>query len=403
VKSSSTEADEPSLLAGKKASTASGKSVERVGTTERLNPDTTTIVRTILSPSHVAEATVSGDEYEEPTDEGYHGNDFDRDHMRELGVEKAKLLRRQKQATKEVKAANRKIRDAQRMQTSLAQTQDMGTPQAAGSRSTVQTTCVVGLMPGADGQAAAETVLSNPGRADGRGQRKRNPVLAEAQLGSLQEESRKRILPPADHGAEPASGRSAAQLAQLFRTPANFPAQPAGGVPKFLSPTAAAAPEKTPKRPRSTPSKPDAEHEQAARKASTLQEVFDGYGPAPFRVADAAKAVLAVVRHNASDQRARQQSLGDGAAAAKGGQAQRHQSGRRSPHPEAGATTQSASDKNAAARPPIAASTSFARIHAAVGQLNAHRQATTVDGMSSISDVSSDNRPQEINFQPAGT
>ena len=171
--------------------------------------------------------------------------DFDRAHMRELEAEQADLLPRQKQATKDVKEASRKIRDARHIRTSLAQTQDMGTPQAAGSRSTVQTTCVVGLMPGADGQAAAETVLSNPGSADGREQRKRSPVLAEAQLGILQEESRKRILPPADHGAEPASGRSAAQLARLFRTPANFPAQPAGGVPKFLSPTAAAAPEKT--------------------------------------------------------------------------------------------------------------------------------------------------------------
>ena len=126
VKPISTEADEPSLLAGKKASKATGKSAERVRTTDRLNRDATTIVRTILSPSHVVETTVSGDEYEEPTDEGYHGNDFDRDHMRELGVEKAKLLRRQKQATKDVKAASRKIRDAQRMQTSLAQTQGHG-------------------------------------------------------------------------------------------------------------------------------------------------------------------------------------------------------------------------------------------------------------------------------------
>ena len=184
VNSSSMEAEEPSLLAGKKASKASGKSVERVRTRERLNLDATTIVTTILSPSHVAEATVSGDEQEAPTDPGYDGMDFDRAHMRELEVEQVELLRRQKQATKEVKDANRKIRDVQRMQTSLAQTQDMGTPQAAGSRSTVQTTCVVGLMPGADGQAAAETVLSNPGSADGTGQRKRNPLLAEAQLGS---------------------------------------------------------------------------------------------------------------------------------------------------------------------------------------------------------------------------
>ena len=56
------EAEAPSLLAGKKASKASGKSGERVRTRERLSLDATTIVTTILSPSHVAEATVSGDE-----------------------------------------------------------------------------------------------------------------------------------------------------------------------------------------------------------------------------------------------------------------------------------------------------------------------------------------------------
>ena len=195
----------------------------------------------MLSPSQVAEATVSGDEQEAPTDPGYHGNDFDREHMQELRAEQADLKLRQKQARKDVKRADRRIRDA-RMKTSLAQTQEMGTPQAAGSRSTVQTTCVVGLMPGADGQAAAETVLSNPGSAEGRQQRQRSRGLAAAQPGILQDESRKRILPPADQEAVPASGRTPAQVAMLFRTAADFPAQPAGGVRKFLSPTA--APEK---------------------------------------------------------------------------------------------------------------------------------------------------------------
>ena len=89
--SSSIEAEEPSLLAGKKASKASGKSVERVRTSERLNLDATTIVRTILSPSHVAETTVSGDEHEAPADLGYVSMDFDRDYMRELEVERADL------------------------------------------------------------------------------------------------------------------------------------------------------------------------------------------------------------------------------------------------------------------------------------------------------------------------
>ena len=242
---STMEAEAPSLPAGKKASKKSGKSGERVRTTELPNLDTTTIVRTTLSPSPVAEATVSANERDAPTQGGYRVRDFDREQMAALKAVESDMLRRQKQAAKDTKEASRNVRDARSMRTSLAQTMDMGTPRSAGSRSTVQTTCVVGLMPGADGQAAAETVLSNPGSADGKGQRKRNPLLAEAQRGSLQEESRKRILPLADHGAEPASGRSAAQLARLFRTPANFPAQPAGGVPKFLSPTAAAAPEKT--------------------------------------------------------------------------------------------------------------------------------------------------------------
>ena len=187
-------------------------------------------------------------------------------------------------------------------------------------------------------------------------------------------------------------------MALIFSRDADFPAQPAGGVRKILSPMTAAAPEKSPKRPRAS-GKPTAEHEQAARKVPTLGDVVDGYGPPPFHVEDAARVTLAVVQHNARDlnQRARRQSLGDGATAPKSGQALRHQ-GRRSPHPEGGATTQSATDKNVAARPSNAASTSFSQIHAAVAQINAHRQATTVDGLSSISDASSENRRNATNF-----
>ena len=159
-------------------------------------------------------------------------NDFDREHMQELRAEQADLKLRQKQARKDVKRADRRIRDA-RMKTSLAQTQEMGTPQAAGSRSTVQTTCVVGLMPGADGQAAAETVLSNPGSAEGRQQRQRSRGLAAAQPGILQDESRKRILPPADQEAVPASGRTPAQVAMLFRTALIFRRSPPAAFGNF--------------------------------------------------------------------------------------------------------------------------------------------------------------------------
>ena len=81
--------------------------------------------------------------------------------------------------------------------------------------------------------------------------------------------------------------------------------------------------------------------------------------PAPFRVADAEKATLAVLRHNERDQRAQQQSPADGAATAKGGQAQGHQSGRRSPQPKV--SKQTASDTSAPARPPNAATTSFSQ------------------------------------------
>jgi hypothetical protein len=42
--------------------------------------------------------------------------------------------------------------------------------------------------------------------------------------------------------------------------------------------------------------------------------------------------------------------------------------------------------------------TNFSRIHAAVGELNAQRHATTVDGLSSISNASSETRPHEGNL-----
>ena len=100
---SSSEAEAPSLPAGKKAS---GKSAERVRTLrehEPLNPDATTTVPTILSPSSVAEATVNGDDQEAPTDPGYNDEDFGPSRLREMEEEQVELLRRQKQANKERK------------------------------------------------------------------------------------------------------------------------------------------------------------------------------------------------------------------------------------------------------------------------------------------------------------
>ena len=68
---------------------------------EALNPDATTIVPTIFSPSSVAEATVNGDDQEAPTDPGYNDEDFGPSRLREMEEEQVELLRRQKQATKE--------------------------------------------------------------------------------------------------------------------------------------------------------------------------------------------------------------------------------------------------------------------------------------------------------------
>ncbi len=68
---SSTEAEAPSLPAGKKASS---KSAERVRPLHKpLNPDATIIVPTTLSRSPVAEATERQDvdDQEAPTDVGY--------------------------------------------------------------------------------------------------------------------------------------------------------------------------------------------------------------------------------------------------------------------------------------------------------------------------------------------
>ena len=192
---------------------ASGKSAERVRTLhEPLNPNATTTVPTTLLPSPVAEATVreDGDDQEAPTDAGANDMHLGHGHLRNMEAERIELVQRQKQATKERKDGSRRLRDATRLEASLSQTRDMGTPRAAGTRSTVQTTCMDGLMPkGVDGQAAGgQGVFTNPGGAEGR-ERKSKPVQTYEQLESLQEVSRQRILPPAEPAATPASGRSA--------------------------------------------------------------------------------------------------------------------------------------------------------------------------------------------------
>ena len=89
---SSTEAEAPSLPAGKKAS---GKSAERVRTLhEPLNPDATTTVPTTLSPSPVAEATVrqDGDDQEAPTDAGYNDMDLGHGHLRDMEEAHVELI-----------------------------------------------------------------------------------------------------------------------------------------------------------------------------------------------------------------------------------------------------------------------------------------------------------------------
>jgi hypothetical protein len=202
---------------------------------EPLNPNATTTFPATLSPSPVAEATVrqvATDDVEAPTDVGY--NDTNLHHVQD---EQAELVRREKEACKQRKAGDRHVRDS-RLTASLAQTQDIGTPRDAGKRSTVQTTCMDGLMPtGADRQAeVGQGVFTNPGGEEGR-QRKRKSAPANEQLEMLQEASRLRILPPADPAETPASGRTAGELARLFQQSANFSAQPAGGDLNFLSPT----------------------------------------------------------------------------------------------------------------------------------------------------------------------
>jgi len=236
-----------------------------------------------------------------------------------------------------------------------------------------------GLMPtGADGQAAVGTgVVTNPGGAE-RQQRKRKPAHRDEQLESLQEASRQRILPLADPAATPASGRSLGELAALFNQSADFSAQPAGGDPKVLSPTAAVTQGKAPKRSRGTPSEPAAGRLQM-RHVTTLPEVLKaqaveaeaayaiaearGQGEqwleenahGPLRAGEANKPILALMRQTA--------------ATARGAEAQE----------------------------PDAATDVFTRVHAAADVLNIQR-AGSADGLPS---GSLEHFAQEIGQQKA--
>ena len=95
----------------------------------------------------------------------------------------------------------------------------------------------------------------------------------------------------------------------------------------------------------------------------------DGNRHRPFRAVDANKATLALLRHNERvDQQGQRQSKAEGAAAAKGSQAQVDQPSRHSPQTTA-RLAKAATARGAEAQEPDAATTSFSRIHAAVGQL----------------------------------
>ena len=124
----------------------------------------------------------------------------------------------------------------------------------------------------------------------------------------------------------------------------------------------------------------------------------DGNRHRPFRAVDANKATLALLRHNERvDQQGQRQSKAEGSAAAKRSQAQVDQPSRQSPQTTA-RLAKAATARGAEAQEPDAATTSFSRIHAAVEQLNAQRHATTVDGLSSICNASSETRLHEGNL-----
>jgi hypothetical protein len=220
------------------------------------------------------------------------------------------------------------------------------------------------------------------------------------------------------------------ELAALFNQSADFSAQPAGGDPKVLSPTAAVAQGKAPKRSKDTPGKPPAERLQA-RHVPTLPEILSAqvdmevyeravaqgqgaqwleeHANQPIRAGEANKAILALMRHNErAQQQGQLQSKAGAAAAAKGGHEQPARSSRHH-SPDTTVPQQTAATGGGEARQQTAATvresetrrtnpatTSFSRIHEAVGQLNA--QSHALDGISSISNASSETRPHDGNL-----
>ncbi len=184
---------------------------------EPLNPNANTPIN--LSPASVAEppsarhgATEFGRSSEDPSSAAK----GEMDNTREP---EADLVQQQKKAKKDKKREDRQKRDAA-VTASLAQTQHIGTPRDAGTRSWVRKTCMDGLKPtGPDGQAAVgQDVFTNPGSGE-RHAKKRTKAQRNGVLDRLEQASRQRVRLPVE---EPESGRQAGRLATLFAQAGNY-------------------------------------------------------------------------------------------------------------------------------------------------------------------------------------
>jgi hypothetical protein len=130
---------------------------------------------------------------------------------------RADHVQREKKAKKDKKTADCRDRDALvATAVSLAYTPDIGTPRDAGTRASVQKTCMDGLMTtGADGQAAVgQGVFTNPGSGERHTKKRKKTAPRNGVLDSLEEASRQRVL--SRPTSEPASGRTTGTLARLF-------------------------------------------------------------------------------------------------------------------------------------------------------------------------------------------
>jgi hypothetical protein len=146
-------------------------------------------------------------------------------------TQQAERAQREKNAKKDKKAEDSRHRDAATA-ASLAQTRDMETPRAAGTRSSVQKTCMDGLMPtGADGQAAkGQGVFTN------QGSREQRPKKAQISPAGPQTGRLGRSQSPAGetNGGTACVGKAADELARVFGQSANL--QPAGSDSEIWSP-----------------------------------------------------------------------------------------------------------------------------------------------------------------------